>query len=101
MQGLRPRGSRHLAAASRGLGAVSKNKLIEFAMVILSAAKDLAGNARGILRFAQNDRRGNWSFCYDTAPYVRVQNRIRSRLARAVASRFSSLPPPRNGEHIS
>ena len=45
-----------------------QNKLIEFALVILSAAKDLAGNSRRILRFAQNDRRRNWSFCFDTAP---------------------------------
>jgi hypothetical protein len=30
-----------------------------------------------------------------------VKRRIASRLARAVRSRFSWLPPPRTGEHIS
>lgn len=44
-----------------------QNKLIEFAIVILSAAKDRGGNSRWIVRFAQNERRSNWSFCYDTA----------------------------------
>ena len=33
--------------------------------------------------------------------YPPIQRLILSRLTRAVRSRFSSLPPPRKGEHIS
>ena len=39
--------------------------------------------------------------CDRRALQERIQPWIRSRLSRAVRSRFSSVPPPRRGEHIS